>query len=483
MGQIAAVISRTDTDVSDTVRRMLERASPCQGDAYGLSSEMGARISAKIPMIPHASSMLGHKLFKARPEDPAQPLGQYGYTTAFEGRVWRSSDIPDAEAIMEALGPEPRRGALDLIGQNCSLAFALLDRGRLLCARDTLGLVPLYIGGDEERSVVASNRKMLWAAGIEARAIQPGHVVEISEADMKSEPVRTLSQPPPIHPSMEDAVEALDGLLSTAVEARCRGAYKVAIGFSGGIDSSLLAYYADRAGANVDLVCVGMEGTRGFEAAERAADALDLPLRLEAFTADDVEDDLDTVLWSVEESDPMKIGVGLPTYWAARSATETGHRIFISGNCADEVFGGYQKYAREYASGSGSVNESMYRDVASSHEVNFERDYKICSDLGLELRLPFADVEVVRYGLSLPVELKLSKAATSPRKLVLRALARQKGFTEELAERPKKAVQYSTGVNRALQRMAKAEGKSLRVYIAERFEEVKERNLGETSDR
>jgi len=483
MGQIAAVISRRNTDVSDVVRRMLEYASPCPGDAHGLASENGARITAKIPEIPGAPSMLGHKHVKVHPEGPAQPLGQHGYAATYEGRIWGSSDPSGANAIMGALGLEPRRGAEALLEENCSLALAVLDHGRLLCARDTMGLVPLYIGEDEEIIAVASNRKMLWTAGLDAQAVQPGHVTSISWEGIKSEPVRTLSHPPPISPSIDDAVKTLDELLTRAVEARCRGAFKVALGFSGGIDSSLLAHYADKAGDRVDLICVGMEGTRGFEAAEKAADALDLPLRLEAFTADDVEEDLDEVLWSVEEADSMKIGVGLPTYWAARSAAETGHRIFISGNCADEVFGGYQKYVREYVSKGDSVRETMYRDVASSHEANFERDYKICSDQGLELRLPFADIDVVRYGLSLPTEFKLSKDPASPRKLILRALAREKGFPEELANRPKKAVQYSTGVNRALQKLAKAEGKKLRVFLAERFARVKENMLGETYDR
>lgn len=483
MGQIAAVISRRNTNVSDVVRRMLENASPCPGDAHGLASEKGARITAKIPEIPGTPSMLGHKHVKVHPEDPAQPLGQHGYTATYEGRIWHSSDPSDANAIMGTLGPEPRRGAEALLEENCSLALAVLDQESLLCVRDTMGLVPLYIGENEALIAVASNRKMLWTAGLDTQAIQPGHITSISGEGIKSEPVRTLSQLPPTSPSMDDTVKTLDELLTRAVEARCRGAFKVAIGFSGGIDSSLLAHYADKAGTRVDLICVGMEGTRGFEAAERAVDALDLPLRLEAFTADDIEEDLNTVLWSVEEADSMKIGVGLATYWAARRAAETGHRIFISGNCADEVFGGYQKYVREYVSKGDSVRETMYRDVASSHEVNFERDYKICSDLGLELRLPFADIDVVRYGLSLPTELKLSKTPASPRKLILRALARERGFPEELADRPKKAVQYSTGVNRALQKLAKAEGKKLRVFLAERFAHVKENMLRETYER
>jgi len=483
MGQIAAVISRRSEDVSNLVRRMLEEASPYPGDAHGLSSEKGARIAARIPEIPGAPSILGHKHVKIRPEDPAQPLEQHCYTTTYEGRIWHSSDTSDANAIMDTLGPEPGRGIEALLKGNCSLALAVLDKGRLLCARDTMGLVPLYIGESETIISAASNRKMLWMAGLDAQAVKPGHVIESSGEDIASRPVNILSQPQPISPSMDEAVKTLDRLFTRAVEARCKGGFKVAIGFSGGIDSSLLAHYADRAGARVDLICVGMEGTGGFEAADTAADALDLPLRLEAFTPDDVEGELDTVLWSVEEADPMKIGVGIPTYWAARSAAETGHRIFISGNCADEVFGGYQKYAREYASIGDSVRETTFRDVASSHEANFERDYKICSDLGLELRLPFADIDVVRYGLSLPTELKLSKDAASPRKRILRALAREKGFPEELADRPKKAVQYSTGVNRALQRLAKAEGKRVRAYLEERFERVKESMLGETYQR
>jgi asparagine synthase (glutamine-hydrolysing) len=157
--------------------------------------------------------------------------------------------------------------------------------------------------------------------------------------------------------------------------------------------------------------------------------------------------------------------------------------IFISGNCADEVFGGYQKYAREYASRGDTVREAMYGDVVNSYEVNFERDYKTCSDLGLELRLPFADVDVVSYGLSLPTELKLSKDPSSSRKLVLRALAKAKGLPEELVNRPKKAVQYSTGVSGVLQRVAKAEGKRLYNYLNERFARVKERKLGEAAYR
>lgn len=483
MGQIAALMSRDDGDVSQKLVRMLETASPCRGDAFGVATKMGATVSNGIPKMPRSNVMLGHKLTKIHPEDPAQPLSQHGYCMAFEGRYWSSGEPSDATFVTDMFGREPRQGVESLYRENASFAFIVLEETRLICGRDEVGHVPLYFGENDKLIAVASNRKMIWAVGLEAKSFEPGYLAEITRQGTSLSVVSGIAQPPEASISLSDAVERLGELLSPAVEARCRGVFRVTLGFSGGIDSSLLAYYLDRAGVQVDLVCVGMQGSRGFEAAESAADHLDLPLRLEAFNVEDVEDDLDDVLWSIEEPDPMKIGVGLPIYWAARSAAVAGTRVFLSGNGSDELFGGYRKYTMEYADTGDAVRATMFRDVVSSHEVNYERDYMICSDLGMELRLPFADIDVTRFGLSLPTGLKLSRAPDAPRKLILRSLAREIGFTEEMADRPKKAVQYSTGVNKALTKMAKSEGKKLRDFLAERFERVKEERLSEATQR
>jgi len=481
MGQIAALMSRDGEDVSSKLGRTLENASQCRGDAFGVATKTGARVSHGMPKMPISDLMMGHKLTKIHPEDPAQPLSQHGYSMATEGRNWSIGESSDATFVADMFGREPRQGAECLYRENASFAFTVLEEAMLICGRDEVGHVPMYIGENDELIAVASNRKMIWSVGLEAKRFKPGYLAEITRQGTSLSVITNIAQPPEASISLSDAVERLDELLSHAVEARCRGVFRVALGFSGGIDSSLLAYYLDDAGVQVDLVCVGMQGSRGFEAAESAADHLDLPLRLEAFDVEDVEEDLDDVLWSVEEPDPMKVGVGLPMYWAAKGASEAGTSVFLSGNGSDELFGGYRKYAMEYADTGDAVRASMFRDVVSAHEVNYERDYKICSDLGMELRLPFADIEVIRFGLSLPTGLKLSRTPDAPRKLILRALARKIGFTEEMADRPKKAVQYSTEVNKALTKMAKSEGKKPRDFLAERFERVKKERLSEAT--
>ncbi len=342
-----------------------------------------------------------------------------------------------------------------------------------------MGAVPLYYAESSDVAAMASCRKMLWTAGLEANSFPPGHAGKITEAGVSFERIKTLVLAAPVTISMDDAVDILDRLLTKSVETRCRGLLQISLGFSGGIDSSILAHYLDKAGADVDLVCVGMEGSKEFAAAERAAESLDLPLRMVSFTQEDVEADLDAVLWAIEEPDPMKTAVALPLYWAARIASDSRSRVFFSGNGSDELFGGYRKYVTEYVEKGETVRETMYKDVVTSYEVNHERDHKICMEHGMELRLPFADLGLVEFSLSLPTELKLSLEPDSPRKLVLRRLAEKLGFPEEVAQKPKRAVQYSTGVDNALRRLARRKGRSLPVFLGNRFEELKKNKLGD----
>lgn len=480
MGYIAALLSKADGDVTSTLIRMLEAASMGGGDAYGVASEEGAAIGHSPYDLgdTESSIALGHRLDKIMPDDPPQPLCQHRYAFSFEGRTWGpgSSDIT---SVTDIIGAEPARGIRSLIElAQGPFAVAAIHSHRILCGRDPVGMVPLYMGENSTLAGVASNRKMLWAARLDAQTLPPGHIAEMTKIGTSLKPVRELRQPPSRAMTMREAVKELDLLMASAVESRCRGVFSASLGFSGGIDSALVAHYLDRAGVNVRLVCVGVEGSGDFAAAERAADEMDLPLSLESYTADDVEGDLDSVLWSIGEPDPMKVGVAIPLHWAVRSAAESGSRVFFSGNGSDELFGGYHRHQREYIESGEAVRRTLFRDVASSHEVNYERDYKVCADSGIELRLPFADLRVIEFGLSLPLELKLSRVPGSQRKLVLRSLAEESGLPEEVVNRRKKAVQYSTGVNKALRGLARREGRALPGYIADRFERVKADRLG-----
>ena len=123
----------------------------------------------------------------------------------------------------------------------------------------------------------------------------------------------------------------------------------------------------------------------------------------------------------------------------------------------------------KYIESGNNVSKMLLDDIKASYKVNFERDYKITIDQGLELRLPYVDQNIVRWGLSLSPKLKLSMRPTGLRKLILRQLAAKKGLPKEIYEMPKKAIQYSTGVNRTLKSIAKKDGKNLQTFLEKRL--------------
>jgi len=107
-----------------------------------------------------------------------------------------------------------------------------------------------------------------------------------------------------------------------------------------------------------------------------------------------------------------------------------------------------------------------------SYETNFQRDNAVCAFHKVELRLPFADREVVRFALSLPLELKIVSAKDVLRKHVLRLVAHNIGVPVFIADRTKKAVQFATGVDKALRKLARDKGLTLTGYINQAFKEA-----------
>jgi asparagine synthase (glutamine-hydrolysing) len=111
------------------------------------------------------------------------------------------------------------------------------------------------------------------------------------------------------------------------------------------------------------------------------------------------------------------------------------------------------------------------------HETNFERDFKICNFHNVELRLPFANFQIARFAVNLPVTLKLVLPDDGLRKLVLRRVAENLGLPKFIVERPKKAIQYATGVNKVLKKLANKEGLSLREYLCQTFQTLRKQMM------
>ena len=212
---------------------------------------------------------------------------------------------------------------------------------------------------------------------------------------------------------------------------------------SGGVDSTLVAHLAGR-----ECVAVGLAGSHDLRQAKHAADRLNLSCTYVEITRPDIAEALPRVIAEIPKKDPVNTGIALTQYFITRWAGEQGYNRIITGQAADEIFGGYSRYLE-----SKSLEEDLVRDFAGL-EQQAERDQSIAALHGTYLSMPYLDIRVVRAARKIPAS---EKVQGKLRKFPLRTVA-ERHIGPELAWYEKKAMQYGSGVAKELSRLARKNG-------------------------
>ncbi|WP_405320983.1 asparagine synthase-related protein [Methanobrevibacter thaueri] len=395
-----------------------------------------------------------------------QPVANDNLVVVFNGEIYNFRTITnllskvgvekeilsDAEALLYLIDFYNKGDLVKAIQMATKLidgdyAFAVWDGENLAISRDPLGVKPLFYAENDDLKGFASSRQSLIEVGFdEIETLKPEHILFNWDDIAPAQPI--------YEKIYEGDVTKIDKLLKLSVSKRIEGLREVGVIFSGGLDSSYLALLLGEIAENIPLkitlYAVGAEGSKDIESAIYASKFLNLDLKICEVTEEMVRESLPEVVKAIGDDNLMKVGVGMTTYLATKMVAEDGIKVAISGQGADELFGGYKRYLESFV--NDTLNYDIRMDISNMYHVNLERD-DACSMLNsVELRLPFLDKNLVELVLNIPDNKKIVSMHDDMRKSILRKLAFEEGLDYEIAYRPKKAAQYGTGIDKILRK-------------------------------
>ncbi len=433
----------------------------------------------------YANIGLGHNLLSIVGTEVSQPLVKHGLVLVANAEIYNYVELKnfydecyftdsDCEVILTLVNKYYKNSLVDAVNSTIKeldgdYAFAISDGKDLVVVRDELGVKPVYYATDYDmnRLAFASERKALWKLGIkDVKVLKPSEMLLNSKIISKSQ------TKPKKRPILNDRLgaesvtqydlnyykELLKKVLMDSVKKRVAGLDRVGIIFSGGLDSSILAKISKDLEVETFLYTVGTENSSDMKYAKQVANSLYLPLKTKVVALEDVKHYTGLVLNAIEEYNVMKLGVGMPSYIASELACQDGIRVMLSGQGADELFAGYQRYTQFYKEYGEKTTEDLKADVSNLYHVNLQRDDAVTMANSVELRVPYLDSDVVDVGLNIPMKYKLGKDPQDLRKCILRRVASDLEVPRKAVLRPKKAAQYGSGIHRLLAKKVLKDG-------------------------
>ena len=365
-----------------------------------------------------------------------------------DGRSEIMAELSDSLADNGEEGLARKLGSLDA---DYALAFLVGD-DELLVARDPLGVKPLFIGRNSDLIGVGSEPRSLREIGLTAvDRIIPGHLYKVTRAKTEIITIR-IPEPRKIRVGLAEASQKVLSYLKESVRRRVSGLKRVAVAFSGGLDSSLLAVLASEI-TEVRLISIITPGSKDESRTVQAAKMLEMEHEPVVVNYEEVSETIPKLRQLLGTDDLMNLSIGLGMHLTAKETRKEGLENVLVGQMADELFGGYSKYLRGLSRGRDHVEKMLLNDVLHGYENNFERDERAMASYANPL-MPYASIGLVEYGISLPVELKID-LERGVRKKVLQEAAAKAGLPSGIFLEPKSALQYSTGLQKMVTRSLK----------------------------
>lgn len=370
----------------------------------------------------------------------------------FDGKYDFQTDS-DCEVIL-ALYKE--KGADFIDDLNGIFAFALYDTesDTYLIARDHMGIIPLYMGWDQNGTFyVASELKALEGICTKIELFPPGHYLFGKGGELKKWYVRDWADYNAVKEN-QTSIDELRDALEAAVHRQLMSDVPYGVLLSGGLDSSVTSAiakkYADKRIESDDAdtawwprlhsFSVGLERSPDLEAAQKVADHIGTVHHEIKFTIQEGLDAIKDVIYNLETYDITTIRASTPMYLMARVIKSMGVKMVLSGEGADEIFGGYLYFHK--APNAEEFHEETVRKLDKLHMYDCLRANKSLAAWGIEGRVPFLDKEFMDVAMRINPQDKMINGERMEKWVIRKAF--ESYLPESVAWRQKE--QFSDGV-------------------------------------
>ena len=335
-------------------------------------------------------------------------------------------------------------------------AFVLYDeeKNEFLIARDPIGVIPLYIGYDSDGTVyVASELKALEGQCERYEPFLPGYYYWSKEPGMKRYYQRDWFKYDAVKDN-DASVEAIHDALEDAVKRQLMSDVPYGVLLSGGLDSSVISAIAEKYSEmrieddsktkaywpRLHSFAVGLKGAPDLAKAKLVADHIGTVHHEINYTIQEGLDAIRDVIYFIETYDVTTVRASTPMYLLARVIKSMGIKMVLSGEGADEIFGGYLYFHK--APTAKDFHEETVRKLSKLYLYDCLRANKSLSAWGVEGRVPFLDKEFLDVAMRTNPEAKMCPGTTMEKKIVREAFADM--LPAEVAWRQKE--QFSDGV-------------------------------------
>jgi asparagine synthase (glutamine-hydrolysing) len=281
-------------------------------------------------------------------------------------------------------------------------AFAIADGENLVAARDPIGIKPLYFGHKDGALVFASELKAFPPSCDNVHEFPPG---TLFQSAVGFEPFYRVPEIYPRNAPVDTYIRRIREELEKAVAKRLMSDVPLGAFLSGGLDSSIIAALARKHMKKLHTFSVGIEGSRDLEAARLVSRHLNTIHHEYVLSEEDVASLLPEIIYFLESFDQDLVRSAIPCYFTSRLASDHV-KVILTGEGADELFAGYTYYKDIYQ--QDVLHHELRRSVNALHNINLQRVDRMTMAHSIEGRVPFLDVEVIRFGQLIPSELKLA---------------------------------------------------------------------------